>query len=93
VISKRGVPPVSWTPERLARLGQAGGWCACQSEGSTARRIRPRSVVTRSSWSGRVAVRSGSSRASSACRMSRSGCGQAVGDRRRRPRGSEQRRA
>jgi hypothetical protein len=36
-----GVPPLSWTPERLARLGRAGGWCSCQSGGSTRSR-KPR---------------------------------------------------
>ncbi len=70
-----GVPPLSWTPERLARLGRAGGWCSCQSGGSTPSRIRRRFGVTRSRWSVRVAVRSGRSRASSGSRMSRCGSG------------------
>jgi hypothetical protein len=56
---KLGVPPFSWTPERLACLGRAGGWCSCPSRGITVSRIRPPFVVTRSRWFTRAAARSG----------------------------------
>ena len=84
-----GVPPVSWTSERLGPSGPAGKmWCACHA---AVPRTRSSSVVRPLSWRDERPDDQGDRRRSRCDRAVVAELGQAAGGRRRQAAGDQQR--